>query len=531
MVDDSMTSLEEAFHRRLLAAVMEVKQHTHAGIKKTLEQIQSVGGLQAAKDLLRSSFDVLLNRFWDRPGDYFRAAKRVGRMDLTVEAVVLEPTWAGLFNREELDTAASKLSEHGFNPPLERLVMSESTETGLVRVHSPFAQMSLREESNWERLLLLTGKRECDLVAEQAAALRERANPTASSTVRKHLKDCLQCRKYYPDLIAAYEHFDQEVLRAWMKLLEIFQISLNLGDADLERLMPLVPEDYEQPEDYDADLESQLENVIRPLCSWRAVRLGCHLGRFMTAFASTFPESGDMWLKWRNAEVRGPASDYIRSVDRHLFVLGLAARNLLMTRSWPRNEDDTLWLPTDGDLTSIPGLVQVDQLTDLEEWDEVLGQPPADVILLGILYLAQQAAVAEMREMEIRPDERASSQVAREHLVRMEETLLRAIQESQAVSQERQDAIISQLERMVLHMTSTDRFTCESALLAELPGVYEKLAPEAQSLLLGAEQIYRTAGFAAPGTMVSQLAAVFERQLQREFPASMRDGRGPALLS
>src|SRR5258708_18391 len=106
MADDSRTSLEAAFDRRLLAALMEVKQHTRAGIQRTLEDIQSVGGLQAAKKRLETmGGDSAFARLLNRPGEFFWAAKRVGRMDLSIEAIVLEPGWSDLFGPEEIDIA------------------------------------------------------------------------------------------------------------------------------------------------------------------------------------------------------------------------------------------------------------------------------------------------------------------------------------------------------------------------------------------------------------------------------------------
>jgi len=74
MVDNPQTGLEGAFHKRLLAAVAEVKQLTHAGVQQTLERIQNVGGLQAAKEELHLTFNVAINRPWDPLSDYFWAA-------------------------------------------------------------------------------------------------------------------------------------------------------------------------------------------------------------------------------------------------------------------------------------------------------------------------------------------------------------------------------------------------------------------------------------------------------------------------
>jgi len=76
-----------------------------------------------------------------------------------------------------------------------------------------------------------------------------------------------------------------------------------------------------------------------------------------------------------------------------------------------------------------------------------------------------------------------------------------------------QNALISQQERIVAHMDSTDRHACEEQLRAELHGVYGKLEPQARRLLLAAEQIYRVPGFAAPAQIVHLLSTAFEIQV------------------
>lgn len=38
------------------------------------------------------------------------------RLDLTVEALVLQPKWATLFSEHELQTARKRLAEYGYEP-------------------------------------------------------------------------------------------------------------------------------------------------------------------------------------------------------------------------------------------------------------------------------------------------------------------------------------------------------------------------------------------------------------------------------
>src|ERR1039457_4609845 len=137
----------------------------------------------------------------------------------------------------------------------------------------------------------------------------------------------------------------------------------------------------------------------------------------MSAFAATFAERGDLWLKWRQGEIQGSVSASIRAMDREFFFLGLVAKNLLLVRSWPAEDQGVLWMPADEDLISVPGVLQVDASNDLEEWEELLGRPPQDLNLEGISYLAQLAAVAELSEIEPKPNEPS---LARELLGRMQ---------------------------------------------------------------------------------------------------------------
>ncbi len=276
--------------------------------------------------------------------------------------------------------------------------------------------------------------------------------------------ECLRCRGLYPDLAAGFERFDEVARTQWFVLVKQLQASMELGDEQLRRFMLTEPEDYEKPEHYEIDLEMELSESIRPICAWRAVRLGCHLGRFMAAFAATFTEPGDLWLRWWKGEIEEPVSLSVREIGRERFLLALLARNLLLVRSWAAEDGGVLWMPADEDFISVPGILQVESSRDLDEWEELLGKPPQDLHLEGILYLAHCAAVSQLAEVESASTEPALFWESREQFDRIE-GMLRAIQNSQAEALEQQEAIIGQLERMVLYMKSTDRHACEESLM------------------------------------------------------------------
>ena len=524
MTNSPGPNLELKFQDCLLAAISEVARSTRLGLAAIRKDIQNIGGLQAAKTRLGKR-GKLFNLF-RRPSDYFLTTRRVGRMDLSIEAIALDPAWRGLFTRDEIDQAMATLSEYGFNPALDALTATTPTAQAQV-VHEPsLARIRLNEPRRGFSLDLsrvLSGEySECEVTAKSAAALRNLERPPAQSMVRKHVGECLRCRDLYPDLVAAFERFDELALTQWIALLSNFQATMELGDEHLERFMLTGPDDYEDRVQYECDLDVQLSYSIRPMLVWRAVRLGCQVGRFMSAFAAMFAEPGDVWLTWRKGEIQNSVSAFVRSIDRKLFLLAVLARNLLLVRPWPAEDEGVLWMPADEELIPVPGVLQVDSSNDLEEWEELLGQPPQDLNLDGILYLAHYAAVAELREVESASGEPVTVREPQEQLDRME-AMLRAMQSSQAEALERQDAIIGQLERMVLYMKSTDRCACEDSLMAKLPGVYERLTEKARNLFLASEQIYRTPGFAAPGNIIHGLATAFELQLQHSVMAGLFD--------
>jgi hypothetical protein len=450
-------------------------------------------------------------------------------MDLSIEAIALEHSWLGLFTPEEIDQAMATLSEYGFTPALEALSAPNAIGQVPIETEPSLAPIRLSEPRRGLSITALTGpSSECEVTAESATSFRKEEHPPAHPVVRKHIGECLKCSGLYPDLVAAFECFDEAVLFKWFLLLTHLQASMELGDEQLKRFMYTGPEDYEEPEQYEDQLREQLDRYIRPICVWRAVRVGCQVGRFMSAFAATFGESGDLWLKWRKGEIQGSVSDSVREASREQFLLALLARNLLLVRSWAAEDGGVLWMPADEDLISVPGVVRVDASGDLDEWEELLGKPPQDLHLEGILYLAHYAAVGQLGEVESAPSEPAPGRESREQWDRME-MMLETIQRSQAEAFQGQEAIISVLERMVDNMEDTDRYACEQSLLDKLPHTWGKLTPGVRSLLLASEQMSRTPGFAAPGKIIDGLATAFECQLQHSVVsllfAHLRDRR------
>jgi len=74
-----------------------------------LQMVEEAGGLEAARKLLSAgSVSSGFSALWEK-----------GRLDLSVEAVVLQDRFAGLFTEEELDIARDRLAEYGYHPPVQ----------------------------------------------------------------------------------------------------------------------------------------------------------------------------------------------------------------------------------------------------------------------------------------------------------------------------------------------------------------------------------------------------------------------------
>ena len=86
------------FHREMLRLYREAASFGYYPTR-FLEMVNAEGGVNAAKKLLRES----------TVSDGFRRLWEEDRLDLSVEAVVLNPSWEALFTSEELAVARGRL--------------------------------------------------------------------------------------------------------------------------------------------------------------------------------------------------------------------------------------------------------------------------------------------------------------------------------------------------------------------------------------------------------------------------------------
>ena len=100
------TAKEIAFHRAMLIIYKRAKRECGYNATRFLQMVTEHGGVETARILLRaSSVSEGYAALWER-----------GRLDLSVEAVILQPPWRELFSDAERETARCRLQKYGYGP-------------------------------------------------------------------------------------------------------------------------------------------------------------------------------------------------------------------------------------------------------------------------------------------------------------------------------------------------------------------------------------------------------------------------------
>jgi len=100
---------EDELTARMLKIYEDAKTQIDYRASRFLQKVRRDRGLKSAKYYLRPDADTT---------EGFARLLAYGRLDLSVEAVALDPTWSHLFTAEELATAHSRLEQAGyFNAP------------------------------------------------------------------------------------------------------------------------------------------------------------------------------------------------------------------------------------------------------------------------------------------------------------------------------------------------------------------------------------------------------------------------------
>jgi len=98
---------ERGFHRAMVAIYETAKRELGYNATRFLQMLSEQGGLATARQLLWS----------DTPSDGFTTLWSHHRLDLTVEAHVLQQRYATLFNDDDRQRARERLAAYGWHEP------------------------------------------------------------------------------------------------------------------------------------------------------------------------------------------------------------------------------------------------------------------------------------------------------------------------------------------------------------------------------------------------------------------------------
>lgn len=98
---------ERAFHDAMLEIYERAKQDCGYNATRFRQMVLQHGGVETARMLLGSN----------QPSDGLTALWEHGRLDLSMECLVLRPDFADLFTDEERQKARKTLFNYGYVPP------------------------------------------------------------------------------------------------------------------------------------------------------------------------------------------------------------------------------------------------------------------------------------------------------------------------------------------------------------------------------------------------------------------------------
>jgi hypothetical protein len=101
------TDAERSFHEAMLGIYRRAKAEAGYNATRFLGMVVERGGLETARYLLHApTVSEGYAALWERK-----------RLDLTVEAIILQPEWQDLFSDDERRIAVNRLREYGYSGP------------------------------------------------------------------------------------------------------------------------------------------------------------------------------------------------------------------------------------------------------------------------------------------------------------------------------------------------------------------------------------------------------------------------------
>lgn len=99
-----MSELEHRFHKAMIEVYESAKRECGYNATYFLQTIIDKGALKTAKHLITSN----------TPSEGFTKLWECNHLDMTVEAVALNPMYADLFTEDELKQAKERLEQYGY---------------------------------------------------------------------------------------------------------------------------------------------------------------------------------------------------------------------------------------------------------------------------------------------------------------------------------------------------------------------------------------------------------------------------------
>jgi hypothetical protein len=97
--------LQNQFHRAMLEIYDNALRECGYNAIRFLQMVRERGGVETARRLLyQQGFQYGFEKLWE-----------CGRLDLTMEALVLRPQFASLFTEEEKQIASNRLADCGYD--------------------------------------------------------------------------------------------------------------------------------------------------------------------------------------------------------------------------------------------------------------------------------------------------------------------------------------------------------------------------------------------------------------------------------
>lgn len=456
--------------------------HPIEGLKR---RIETTGG-EAASDFLRSQplSDIIVE------------LSAQNRLDLAMEALCIRPAWSDLLSAEDRATATQRLMD---------AVSFASNEV-------PASGADLDSAISWldERLRYIeedtSGNDSCESLAENARDLEETGHFRTSFAKRRHYRNCPTCAKQWPRLDSIVSERDKLYFDSCRKILAILTKCLNLSE---ERVALLGPSEAHPP---NWDIQEAL--------AWRAI--------VCAEYASERLPSPE---QYRKGLIAGDPDfkEFVASLTTDdVLALHFAHQSRLVVYNLQyRAFDDSspMVLTTDGDLSSVPGILEVLPSKDLREWTKLMTgrdlqgiEEEAIVDGLNLFVLLHEAAELQARNPDVLPmSPMPVTQTSHDQYERIQSgfgVLGDAIDSVRAG----QLPIIDTMQQMLRRIDAPSRHRAEESLKEVLKeATYLRLCPSARNAAITAEYGWLDENFPAPCMIVFGLATAFECEVKESI--------------